>query len=671
MKKVYEASSPGCSRVSRTVIDSFSSRTISAISRLLILGCFAVLGLSSVATAQCPGGACTITCPPDISLCLAPDNYGDSEITPAWISSHASSPDPACTQYRVWKDAMGMDELLDPVAVDCDDVGSYQDFWVSVEKPLWVECRSSLVRVRVHIKDCEPPEVVCPPMGMFVCNEDIPRPGYPWYGFRRISYTTFQALGGSATDACGIDTDYILYRDRLIANDPVCVTNRTYIREFWVYDVNGNHKGCEQELVVADNVPPTWRQSPQDLTIECSASLGFKRDRINAWLARNLTAANEPGVYSWLEDNCNGNRITINAVPGSWNTILNQIPDACDPNPQSIEVVFTATDNCGNETTRSARVILRDIRRPVIRPLPPRFYFCIDDVPDPDPDNVYATDNCTPINKLVKEHVGDVTLPPSPICDSKVTIFRTYRVTDCDGNSSTVVQRITVDDRIAPWWDPFPQSLNLMNVCDRDDLIADIQAWLDDNGTGIGKDNCGDPTVWADKTAATIADELLGFCGPPPGNINATFVTWRVRDACGNFGPVVIVQVRLMDNIPPTGTAPANAMYDCKEEVPAMTTAQITGVSDNCDPNSVLVEIVDNPPAADGCRFGPHIMIRRWRLTDCAGNTRDLVQRIEVKDLKAPTWTTSPSDLTVACDDPAMMTKIDAWARQSRWWQSN
>ncbi|MBL7776582.1 MAG: hypothetical protein JNK89_11305, partial [Saprospiraceae bacterium] len=274
MKKVYEASSPGCSRVLEHLMD-ISSRTTSAFSRLLVLVCFAVLGLSASADAQCPGGSCSILCPADISLCLATDNYGLSEITPAWVASFASSPNPQCSQYRVWKDAMGMEELTDPIWVDCDDVGDHVDLWVSVEKPLWVECRSSLVKVRIHIKDCEPPAVTCPPMGMFVCNDDIPRPGINWPHpslgpWKFISYATFQSLGGSAYDACGVD--FVVYRDFLESVDPVCKTNRTIRREFWVYDVNGNKKHCNQMLVVADNVAPTFTANPADLTIACDAT---------------------------------------------------------------------------------------------------------------------------------------------------------------------------------------------------------------------------------------------------------------------------------------------------------------------------------------------------------------------------------------------------------------
>ena len=257
MKKVYEASSPGCYRVSRGVIDLFSSRTISAFSRLLTLLCFAVLGHTAVfAQGGCPGGACTITCPADVTLRLAPDNYGHSAITPDWVASFTSSPNPDCSITRVWKDAMGMVPMTDPIWVDCDDVDDHVDLWVSREKPLWVECRSSLVKVRVHIKDCEPPAIACPPMGMYVCREDIPTPGTSYFGYRLITAAQFQNLGGTVSDACGIWG--ILYKDQVISTDPVCKTNRVIKRTFWAYDVNGNEKICMQDIVVSDNVAPTF-----------------------------------------------------------------------------------------------------------------------------------------------------------------------------------------------------------------------------------------------------------------------------------------------------------------------------------------------------------------------------------------------------------------------------
>ncbi|MCB0533320.1 MAG: HYR domain-containing protein [Saprospiraceae bacterium] len=664
MKKVYEASSPGCSRLSKVVIDLFSSRTNSAFSRLLILVCFAVFGVSSVSAqgGGCPGGACTITCPPDVSLCLAPDNFGSSEITTAWVANHASSPNPQCTLFRVWKDAMGMEELTQSIWVNCDDVGEHVDLWVSVEKPLWVECRSSLVKVRVHIKDCEPPAVVCPPMGMYVCNDDIPRQGEPSQdhpGFYRLPLADFLQMGGTATDACGL-YPWVFYRDILISQDPICKTNRTYEREFWVYDVNGNHKGCTQMLVVSDNVPPVFTSDPADLTINCSASNTFKNNEITEWLGKNTNPGNQPGQDAVVIDYCDENMVMIQATPGNAGAILAQMPEACDPNPREVIVVFTANDGCGNESTRSAKVRFVDSTPPTIGSLPTIYKLCMDDVPAADPDGVPASDNCTPSGKIVKEHVGDY-IQGTPDCPNRKTIHRVYRATDCSGNSTTKIQQINVYDYLPPYWDPIPTSLNLMNVCNEADLLSQVATWLNDNGGGIGKDNCGVANVWASKTAQEIVDELLGFCGHPPGNTNISYVTFFIKDDCDIPGLPITTWVTLMDNEAPTGTPPPSAMYNCKENVPPMSTSQVTNVSDNCDPNSVLVEIEDNPAAQDGCVSNPFQIIRKWKLTDCAGNVRFLTQVIQVKDQEMPNWDNAPQDISISCDNPIKGSLIEAW----------
>ncbi len=679
MKKVYEASSPGCSRVSRIVIDLFSSRTMSAFSRYLTLVCFAVLGVSSVSAqgGGCPGGACSITCPADISLCLAPDNYGHTGITPAWVASYTSSPNPACSLTRVWKDAMGMEEQLDTIWKDCSNVGDHVDLWVSREKPGWTECRSSLVKVRVWIKDCEPPSIACPPMGMYVCDEGIPRPGTNYSGYKFITPAQFAALGGSAADACGLWG--ILYKDQVVSTDPVCKTNRVIKRTFWAYDVNGNSKSCMQDIVVADNVPPTFTEDPADLVLSCDCipvgggggGGGHDDDddspapcqlaAITAWLAANTNPGNQSGQDAVVVDNCSANMVMITAVPGTAAEILNEMPAACDPNPREVIVVFTANDGCGNQSTRSAKVRFVDNVEPTVPPIQNSYYSCASDVP-PAPNTgvvIGATDNCTPSNKLTIQLINEQTTPQG--CPNHYTLVRTYRITDCDGNYKDRTHTIYVNDEENPYWNPAPQAKFMMDVCDQTELLNQIQAWLNDNGGGTALDNCGTPTVTYNKTAMQIRTDLLNFCATPGNNSRTVTVMFTATDACGN-SRTATANIRLMDTQAPNGTPPAMAMYDCADDVPQMLASQVTGLTDNCSPgNTVLVAIEANPPAGEGCVNNPFVIIRRWRLTDCAGNTRIVSQMIQVKDQTPPSWTNLPDDISISCTNGSLNTILNQW----------
>ncbi|MBK6929764.1 MAG: HYR domain-containing protein [Saprospirales bacterium] len=640
---------------------------MSAFSRFLTLVCFAVLGhTAAFAQGGCPGGSCTITCPADISLCLAPDNYGHSAITVDWVASHTSSPNPDCDVTRVWRDAMGMVELTDPIWVDCDDEGDHVDLWVSREKYLWPECRSSLVKVRIHIKDCEPPAVICPPMRMYVCNDDVPRPGvnlpFPlnlvWPGYKLINQATFQALGGSASDACGLDG--VVYKDDIIATDPFCKTNRTIRRTFVVFDINGNHKTCQQDIVVADNVPPVFTHDPADLSIECDRTPAAMAAAINNWLNVNRDPGNNPGQDAVVVDGCDENMVMITAVPGTAATILAQMPNACDPNPREVIVVFTADDGCANQATRSARVRLIDIEKPDVPPIANSYYDCADQVPPaPNFDVVVGeTDNCTPTDKLKIELIGSQINDQT--CPDRFTLIRTYRITDCDGNYRDRTHTIYVDDDVNPYWNPAPQAKFMMDVCDPLALLAEIQAWLDDHGGGIALDGCGTPDVGYNKTAAQIRAELLDFCTPPT-SATSSVVTFTATDACGNTRTATAT-IRLMDTQAPNGTPPAAQMYDCADDVPQMLASQVIFLNDNCtDGSTVQVTIEANPPAAPGCVNNPHVMIRKWRLTDCAGNTRIVSQMIQVKDRTAPQWTNVPDDFSRNCTAGSLNTELNDW----------
>ena len=660
MKKVYEASSPGCYRVSRGVIDLFSSRTISAFTRLLTLLCFAVLGhTAAYAQGGCPGGACTITCPADVSLCLAPDNYGHSAITPDWVASFTSSPNPDCSITRVWKDAMGMVPMTDPIWVDCDDVDDHVDLWVSREKPLWVECRSSLVKVRVHIKDCEPPAIACPPMGMYVCREDIPTPGTNYFGYRLITAAQFQNLGGTVSDACGIWG--ILYKDQVISTDPVCKTNRVIKRTFWAYDVNGNEKICMQEIVVSDNVAPTFTDNPADLVLDCDEDDATKISAILSWLSKNTNPGNQSGQDAVVEDNCDDNEVKIAAVPGTTAIILAQMPPACDPNPREVIVVFTATDGCGNQATRSARVRFVDNEEPTVPPIANSFYTCASQVP-PAPNYgvvINARDNCTPSGKLTITLISDQFTYNG--CPDKFTEVRVYRITDCDGNYIDRSHTIIVNDNVNPYWNPAPQPLFLMDVCNPADLETQIQGWMNQKGYGIALDDCGNPQVTVNKTAVDVAQFLRRFCDTPGNNTRSSVVTFTATDACGNIRTATAT-VRLMDTQPPSGTPPATATYDCTDDVPQMLANQVTFLADNCtEGNTVQVAIENNPTPLPGCVGYPNIIIRKWRLTDCAGNTSFVTQLIKVQDQTAPNWTNLPDDFNRDCTAGNLNTALNDW----------
>ena len=78
----------------------------------------------------------------------------------------------------------------------------------------------------------------------------------------------------------------------------------------------------------------------------------------------------------------------------------------------------------------------------------------------------------------------------------------------------------------------------------------------------------------------------------------------------------------------------------------------VTDEADNCAaPNTITVtHVSDSQTSADCADYanGGFSFTRTYRLTDCAGNTTDVVQTINIDDTTAPTGS-NPAAITVEC----------------------
>ncbi|WP_299110229.1 hypothetical protein, partial [uncultured Tenacibaculum sp.] len=78
---------------------------------------------------------------------------------------------------------------------------------------------------------------------------------------------------------------------------------------------------------------------------------------------------------------------------------------------------------------------------------------------------------------------------------------------------------------------------------------------------------------------------------------------------------------------------------------PAVITA-----TDNCDSQVDVVYTQTTSGDDDECP-SEYVITRKWVVNDCAGNTTEHVQTINVEDTTAPTFVeTLPEDATVSCD---------------------
>ena len=225
--------------------------------------------------------------------------------------------------------------------------------------------------------------------------------------------------------------------------------------------------------------------------------------------------------------------------------------------------------------------------------------------------------------------VADTNNGASGCKGSPYIVTRTYTLTDCGGNTTPLVQTISVEDTTPP------TGIAPANITGLQCKAEIPEANILDVTTEA--DNClGEVTV-------KVADTNNGASGCK-GNPYIVTRTYTLTDCGGNTTPLVQT-ITVEDTTPPTGTAPANITgLQCKAEIPAASILDVTSKADNCL-GEVIVTVADTNNGASGCKGSPYIVTRTYTLTDCGGNTTPLVQTITVEDTTAPTGT-APASIT-------------------------
>ncbi|MCB0525729.1 MAG: hypothetical protein H6576_01865 [Lewinellaceae bacterium] len=301
--------------------------------------------------------------------------------------------------------------------------------------------------------------------------------------------------------------------------------------------------------------------------------------------------------------------------------------------------VFTpvSTDPCSTGTVtltfvdlclRSVSVEFEDI---TIDPEPPTLislpvvdaqYFCLDDVPDGDPDAVVAEDNCSDV---------EVTWDPDEdqIPSSCPGVFvRTYHLTDCAGNETIVTQEITVNDNIPPTWVTEDGDLDLAPQCGTNDI--DYALSLEPEA----EDNCGEVTI--ELVSTVYLDDCAG----------SIVRSWRAWDDCGNSSTSLFVQtITVVDEIAPNWINPEGELdgeFECDDADGLADALLLEPIAD--DDCSDVTYMKNGPifieyEACSGGYLG--YWITEWVAVDDCDNESDIyTQTIYIYDETGPEWIT-------------------------------
>ena len=368
--------------------------------------------------------------------------------------------------------------------------------------------------------------------------------------------------------------------------------------------------------------------------------------------------------------------------------------DSCETRTKRAWLI---SDNCGNINSICQTVIQGDNTPPVATPTPDTLVLCPSDainVPAPT-----FSDDCD-MNLTITMNEGNI-----PVDDCEYQIHRFYQATDFCGNSTEVLQIITVKDtaEVTVISEPSPTSFScslgavelpeITNSCGESiPLTADTSYIPGDcenrfianiNYTSTNEcytynfthvvniiDDTAPVLVGANPADINIecgAEEpalILEFTDNCNGDITQTSTSTTTdlvcgstilqsitaRDICGN--EVTITRtINVVDTVEPTlSGVPANELADCDGTANIPSPANVTA-SDICDGNVPVSfsEVQQNMACA-----GAYMIIRTWTATDACGNSTSQSQTITVGDDGPPVIEGVPTNQTVQCELPEL-----------------
>jgi len=398
---------------------------------------------------------------------------------------------------------------------------------------------------------------------------------------------------------------------------------------FRVTDENGNTATCFATYESDDNIAPEIVTEAQSLTLECNG--GNQSTALQAWL------------------NDRGGAVATDACgePITWtNNFIGDLTNTCGTNG-SVEVVFRATEDCGNSTTTMAMFTIEDTTAPSLE--------CPDDI---------TLECASGLNEAITESwLNGAT--SFDICDGTLEVTHNYGdvfVEDCGltgvhtvtftvvdecGNETTCDRTITIVDTTAP--DILLHAEDLMLECDGDDNATAIVNWLADIGGVRVTDECSDE----DLMWTILNQEVLADCG----DIVSTKYTFQVSDNCGNTNTTE-ASIILNDSTGPELTVPEDQFENCAGIVVSLEDWLNEAVAtDDCGDVTIETEVWNT---ISGCGDANH-EVYLFTATDACGNQTTGLAEYSLIDNMAPIIDVEAQNFTSECDGASNAADILGW----------
>ncbi|WP_449389516.1 T9SS type B sorting domain-containing protein [Draconibacterium sediminis] len=203
---------------------------------------------------------------------------------------------------------------------------------------------------------------------------------------------------------------------------------------------------------------------------------------------------------------------------------------------------WTATDDCGNETSFTQTVTVSDNTAPTFNETLPTVEITAECDAIVEAVVLTASDNCDTDVPVVFEEIKT-----DEICANSYTLIRTWTATDDCGNETSFTQTVTVSDNTAP-----------------EVTCNDITVQLDANGVAtisVDDINAGTTDACSGIDTMFISQETF-FCG----NVGENVVTLTAIDECGNEATCTAI-VTVEEGEADCGINPLRASADILEVV--------------------------------------------------------------------------------------------------------
>ncbi len=477
----------------------------------------------------------------------------------------------------------------------------------------------------------------------------------------QINETTALTIDGwlnsvIAEDDC--DSDVVLTNDYTTSSLDLCnPAGGTTITVTWTAtDACGNSSSVDAELTVTPDVTaPEFIVEPQDLNLDCSQINETTAITVEGWL-NSVT----------IQDMCDTDPVLTN------NFTIESL-DVCDPAGASIEVIWTASDACGNTDTRTATLtVTPDTAPPFIMPPDTIEISCLDISNTIDPTaiidsllaEVVVTDACDTDPVLTSDFDSN-TIDICADDDYEITI--TWTATDaCNNSFDTTSVIVIMPDVTSPML-----ACPLGPINGNTDFFTcegDIE-WMHPEPT----DDCNviiyTYTITDPDGTINGPFDLLGILGS--GDFATTYdfeedandgtgsiVSYYVEDACGNSNECSF-DVHVLDDLDPYfADCPAMVMVSSDpDQCTAFVNWDTPIAFDNCDnPDGNVagtedeIEVIQTEGPLPGTEIAVGTHIVTYTATDDDDNVATCTFEVIVKDTECPEFiTTLPEDITVDC----------------------